>query len=98
MGVSVSGSVYSTCALFCRDLVAWLPMTLLAISCRRMTKLLLPVTLSPLTVETLKVRRPSTPSAPRVPPWPAKPLTTTLPAKLAVRAALPPMPLVVMIW
>ncbi|MCY1439595.1 hypothetical protein D9M71_558380 [compost metagenome] len=98
LGVSASGSLYRAWALFCRDLVAWLPITLLATSCRRMTKLLLPVTLSPLADDALKVRRASTPSAPSVPPWPAIPLTTTLPAKLAAKAPLPPMPLTVMIW
>ncbi|MNZ65360.1 hypothetical protein D3C78_835500 [compost metagenome] len=71
-------------------------MTLLATSCRRITKVLLPVWLSADTLDTLKVQRASTPSPPWVPPCPANPLTSTLPAKSAPRAPLPVR--VVMIW
>ncbi|MCY1428998.1 hypothetical protein D3C76_869800 [compost metagenome] len=88
-GVSPSGSLKSVCALFCSTVPAWLPSTLLATSCTRMTKLLLPRLLSALALETLKVRRTSPPSSPRAPVSAAKLPTVTVPAKLPVRAPLP---------
>ncbi|MNZ73095.1 hypothetical protein D3C78_914960 [compost metagenome] len=88
-GVSPSGSLNSAWALFCSTLPAWLPSTLLATSCTRMTKVLLPVSLSAAALETLKVQRTSPPSSPRVPPSAVKVPTVMVPAKSPVSAPLP---------
>ncbi|MNE23247.1 hypothetical protein D3C80_1164940 [compost metagenome] len=75
--------------MFCSTVPAWLPITLLATSCTRMTKLLLPVSLSAAALEALKVKRTSPPSSPRVPPSAAKLPTVMVPTKLPVSAPLP---------
>lgn len=96
LGVSPSGSAWTSAPSFCRVRPDWFAMTLLATSCTRITKLLLPTTLSAVAADAVKVNRAPAPSAPSVPLVAAMPPTVTTPPKSAASAALPVV--VVMSW